>query len=53
VAGLAEERRALADQLSRIDPETWDAPSRHIGWAVRDIVAQVCLIATGRAALPA
>src|SRR3954471_15481012 len=40
-AVIAEERRALADQLSLLSPEQWKTPSLCGAWSVRDVAAHL------------
>lgn len=44
---VAEERLALAGTLRAIDPALWEAPSRCVGWTVRDVVAHLVHLAEG------
>ncbi len=46
-AAIAEERLALADALESTDPSAWAAPSRCVGWTVRDVVAHLVYLAEG------
>ena len=36
-----EERRALAADLTELEPEAWDTPSLCPGWTVHDVVAHL------------
>jgi uncharacterized protein (TIGR03083 family) len=40
---IAAERRELADQLSALPAEAWEAPTLCAGWRVRDLVAHVTM----------
>ncbi|WP_244360941.1 maleylpyruvate isomerase family mycothiol-dependent enzyme [Microbispora triticiradicis] len=40
---IAAERRELADLLSGLPPQAWDAPSLCAGWRVREVVAHLTL----------
>ena len=46
-AAIADERVALADLLSDLGPEVWEAPSRCGGWLVKDVVAHLVFLAEG------
>src|SRR3954451_3954529 len=40
-AVIGDERRALADQLDRLNPEQWETPSLCGAWSVRDVAAHL------------
>ncbi len=40
---IADQRRALADQLSGLAPEQWTTPSLCEAWTVRDVVAHLVM----------
>jgi uncharacterized protein (TIGR03083 family) len=40
---IADQRRALADQLESLTPEQWATPSLCDAWAVRDVVAHLVM----------
>lgn len=42
-AATREERRALADLLTGLPPEGWDAPTLCAGWRVREVVAHITM----------
>lgn len=42
-AGIASERRELADLFDTLRPEDWQAPSLCAGWTVREVVAHMSM----------
>lgn len=40
---IAAERRELADLLSGLAPQAWDAPSLCAGWRVREVIAHITM----------
>ena len=46
-AAIADERVALADLLTDLRPEVWEAPSRCGRWRVKDVVAHLVFLAEG------